>query len=558
MATALGAFGGIGQGISQGMQQNRKLTAEDQEAQLRQLQLEQAQADAETQRKIRAAGAGTDEAIAGIKKRASAGSAGLKSQDATARSQDASGQDSMNRAVNDTSSLSPSTSAIINSGDGSTPSVGGISFDALKGQSAPAAPAGGAVDLSNSPGIRPLPASAGLAGSGAPAISDDSAQMLGMKQILLKQASAAQAGGNVQLAQTFMKAANDNELQNYERSWKQAMGVLASGNDQAAATAIAQLYNLGFPDGKYADVKPLGNGQFKVVQYDEQSGKMIDGAVIDRNKMMDLGMNTLNPAERVKIWVEQLHDDRSLRVADAAARRAEAIEGSRHQDRLAHDESMFRRTQLATESAERRSDARNATTLEAVDRRIAGKGDPNAKADAKKEADDKKALDKSMAQARALVTGNKDISPADKPAVQKLVDQYVQNGSTPGDAMMQATQEHKGKKSDAEAAFNTHYQKDIHAKGSFYTSKESDLEKHGDPAIVKAAKAMTPSGALTLPNYRQAYIDARMKGSPAAQETPAAPAAPAAPAGKFVEGKTYVDGSGNKAVYKNGQFVPTK
>jgi hypothetical protein len=542
----LGILGGIGAGIQSGLTQNAHALREKQEQSLRDLQLKQAKDDYDYRQSQKAIGAGIGDDTEGIKARARSGTnagrtAAIDSQNQS--NADAAMGDDMNRAI-DTSSIDPSTKGILKQIAQTDVLASPLNTARGHGQDVLfGAPVGITAGTPDQPtgmpakGIRPVPASepSGLSG-GAPALDDQSAQSLATRQMFLKLAQHAAKSGRPEDVERFTNMSNSTEMHNYERMWRQTMQVLGTGNDQAAATAIAQLYNLGFPDGKYADVKALGNGQFKVVQYTDD-GKMLDGKVIGRKDLMQLGENTLNPAERVKLWIAQQHDERAMQVSENGLRRTELQgelrEKSRTKDRDAADARLEKaltskqeivKTQEAGKNdrqgvAEAGKDSRLETTEAGKDGRVGNKTD--AKADAARE----KALKQIRDEVARKANGLKDDNLRD---AQDAAVASVGDGADPASinvaAAVKAGVDKIRARNDAEAKATNRHLEPILTEASVLPGKPNaeqiiQRQAKSNPLVANAyknAKAMRQDGSFDIINYKKAYQQAlREQGSAA-------------------------------------------
>ena len=420
------------------------------------------------------------------------------------QSADASGQADVAAAPGTTGPIDPTAASLVsqaNSPDPGQPTVGGIAFDMTQGkkvlspepQTVASPTAGSPVDLSASPGIRALPAN-------VPTAADQPSPMLHdpitdqnntFQRMAPKLAQIALQHGRGDLAQSYMKMADDAEMNNYTRAWQGTMRTLATGNDQAAATAISNLYNLGFPDAKHVDIQPLGQGQFKVLQYDTSTGQQINGGVIDRNTMMQYGETLLNPSERVKLQVERENAAKSLQVS----------------------QNQLTAQMLHNQTLENVAGMKGDSSLSNIMAMIAaGRWAPKGSGGDSSVADQKR-TDQLVKQSAVAVNGlaKSKAIPADGQAeIAASAAKYVTDaGMDPQGAANQATKDYQQKQSDQTQALNTHIQTVKGAMSSWPTmlggtSDDAAIRQTGDPAAVKLAASMSSDGKLTLPNYQKA------------------------------------------------------
>ena len=367
--------------------------------------------------------------------------------------------------------------------------------------------AGSPVDLSASPGIRMLPANVPSAADSYVPMHDSILDASNTFQRMApKFAAIALQGGRPEMAVAINKLATDSRANTYTTMWQNTLRVLSTGNDQAAATAIGNLYNLGFPDDKHVDIQPLGNGQFKVVQYDTNTGKMIDGGVINRQTMLQLGETTLNPAEWAKLQIERENTAKTLE-----GQRLQFLRGERH------DQSQ----EAINAARDARSEANMAAMITAG--RWAPKtGDGGAKADAAAE----KTANQQAGQARLAVSKNKLVPPEGQSEAQAAAEGYVKaQAMDPAAAADLAANDYSNKRAAASAAVNDHMQY-IHGKDLNVWNDATVYREYGAPAIVKAAAAMAPDNKVTESNYRKAAMNAAMKGATLGQKAAAVAAPP--------------------------------
>lgn len=516
----LSVVGGLGAGITQSVKNARQDDLEQQQQAENDYKLQQMADDAQQRSQVADAVTGAQDAAQALKANSVKTQTGIRAGKAAAlkdQSQTASAADSFARAPGSDTPLDPTTTGIM----GKTDMLGGK----------------GPVDLSASPGIRPLPASgASAADSGDPAMDDATAFNLAWKAQAPKVAQIYMQHGHPQMAAEVMKTANDAEMNAYETKYRAYLRTSSSGDDQSTAKSIQDLYNLDFPDGHGVDIKPLGEGKFQVVHYDQKTGKAVQGGVVDRDQLDNYAQTFLNPAERVKLQIADKVAKRQENTANIRERGIQAQADQRERTAAARDEANFQRTLLLTTSQQHIQAAHDASREAAADKRAAGKPDPDAKAE---DAQVKSA----MQQVRAIASSKGVTDPGMLTKLSAAAENSIRNGGMDAAAATKdAFDQYEANQESAKAGANAHMA-DLHSKDPFLGRFTTTIQQQGDPDAVKAATNMP--GGLNESNYKKAVSAKLLKGGTIGSTSPAVKGPQgAAPVTKTIGGVTYVQRNG--------------
>lgn len=341
----LGIFAGLGEGYMLGKRAAYDADAQKAANKLRNLQAEQAQAQEDLRKAVAEGAAGIGTRAKELQAQRDADNAATQDKLGKAAdivSQASSAADAAQRAPGTGDSMSPSTAGIVGSDKGQwsfknagpTPTASGIagtSTDMASGT--PLTPAanqpGKPVDLANSPGIRPNAARDAMKATVSNKLSDHDAVAMATRENFDKMSQLAMAKGFPDLAEHYQALGASSQARAFMRQFQNTYSAINSGDDQAAATAMSALYNLGFPDGKQVNIQPLGNGKFAAVQFDENTGKVTQGQTIDKNTLMDLLVTQMNPAEWAKLHMADTLERSRERTATIAAQSKERSDQAR-------------------------------------------------------------------------------------------------------------------------------------------------------------------------------------------------------------------------------------
>jgi hypothetical protein len=329
-------------------------------------------------------------------------------------------------------------------------------------------------------------------------------------QLAPRVAAVYQKYGKHTEADAILKSADNAEMASYTKAFNNTMRLIATGDDMAAASSIENLYNLGYPDGRTIDVKPLGNGAFEVTQMDDK-GKVIQTAQVDKDKLMQYAETFLSPAERAKLGLE---------AKNLASR--EKIAGDK-------DAAALKRAELVAETRRREDVARENRLLLTIQ----GKKDVAAAKTGKLSAKDMdKRLKDGVAQANKLTgVGKKGADPDIASSVAAETETLLKEDEDlkPADAADQAYKRVTGAVNEQKSRVNEHLGR---VKKDGIEFESTTLEREGDPTLVAWMK--TNKKDLSIAAYKKLYPEyaktGKLPGSgeikPAATTPAATPAKP--------------------------------
>jgi hypothetical protein len=549
--SGLGIFGGIGRGVSSGIKQMNDMDRDKQEKELRDYQLRQAKRQEQEQSDIKSAADSANSEADRVRSKDGARTAGIQSSRSQSDADSAAAQDTSDAIVNSTPASDMATNLAGGIGASSpTPSVTELGATAPAASlGSTAAPAGIAGRMAN---LGATQARASSAAAPVQGMSDEQNHVETWAKTAGKMADVYMKYGQPDMAEKLMKTANDSRVAMYARQWQSAMQDLYSGNDQAGAAKLATLYNMSYPDGKYVDVQPAGNGTFKVTQYDEKTGQPVSTNMMDRNAAIQLGRTYLSPDQMVKLMVEDERTDRSDKREDKRIGAQNRAIDSRERMSIDRDARLDARDQQRHEEFTA-SQARLERQFNAMiaDRRDA-RDDKTDKAEKK---DSKKTQDTELKAVRSevlsLSKSKAGVNPDILTTVGDLAEQGVRSGMGAADAAKTAwdAYDKANKESSTEAAAQTKSVTDkagVFKPGTAFTG-DGQIERDGDQELVKTLK---DQGKFSAANYQKALAEKIRRGKLGGQSQ-STPAVQKAQKGEQV----FVDRNGVRAVKRNGQYV---
>lgn len=201
--------------------------------------------------------------------------------------------------------------------------------------------------------------------------------------------------GKLEQAKAFQGFVDSEDGKIYTKAWDAAAKATAAGNYDAAIPHLQQLYGQ-FPDGKSADIKPLGDGRYSVTLKNEVDGSPVRTETLDAKKLAELGVYTLAPEKRAQFFLDK---GLAETKADAAAR----IAGF-------HEDSRDARQQKGLDAMAERQDKQ----LEAMARLAAGR--------------DGKITNTQEANNQEIILARKRLTGMDMNDVKAKIQQFLPNG----------------------------------------------------------------------------------------------------------------------------------
>jgi hypothetical protein len=371
MGINLGILGGLGRGTMTGLQQAAEVKNADARRQLMELEIARQKEDAADRKAMADTAGQLDTVKAGIRSKEEARNAALTEGVSQGNADKALATDVKDAIATTGEAPSALAAGMLSP----APGIGSITGPATPTGIAAAEKAAPAKRMDNLADTKPNKS----VDAQTQKLDDATVSGMAWKELAPKMASIYMKRGKVEEAHKIMKYANDEEMARYSHTWASMMSDMALGAYDTAAGKAAALYNMNYPDGKMVNVSKAGDGMFKIDQYDEKTGKLLGSKVIGTEELKMLGEQSLSPAERVKLMIEDKRqagkEKHELKVAD---RQLMAQKFKDDSDRRRED-NKFAITQTLEEGRDRRMTQALASRERNADVVAGGRPDPEIK-----------------------------------------------------------------------------------------------------------------------------------------------------------------------------------